>query len=161
MVHSSMKVEEIPLTRGYRNTRQQLPKKSAKYIRNCIVPKPGHCFIAADYAGQEIRILAAYSGDEKLIQAYDPCYRCEHNKDPLRVCQFGKCPVEDHTDLDSKCNVLDIHSYICKQLHGDAIDVPISAIKDHPVFGKWRDIAKAVTFSLNSMQGLRVERPVE
>lgn len=126
---------------------QQLPKKAGKYIRSCIVPNPKHCLVAADYAGQEIRILAAYSGDEKLIQAYNPCYKCPNNPDKEWRCQLGKCSKEEH-EANSRCNVLDIHSYITKQIHGDKIDVPISEIKDHPVYDVLRSVAKSVTFSL-------------
>lgn len=126
---------------------QQLPKKAGKYIRGCIVPKPKHCLIAADYAGQEIRILAAYSKDEKLIKAYNPCFKCVYNNDPDWRNQFGKCEKESHK-TGSVCNVVDIHSYITKQIHGDAIDVDVSLIKDHPVYDRLRTIAKSVTFAL-------------
>lgn len=127
---------------------QQLPKRAGKYIRGCIVPRPKQCLIAADYAGQEIRILAAYSGDIKLIQAYNPCFFCPNNPDhDNQTSQFGKCKHEDRSK-GSKCNVVDIHSYITKQIHGDAINVDVSEIKDHPVYDKLRTIAKSVTFAL-------------
>ena len=128
---------------------QQLPKKSGKLIRSCIIPKPGHCLVAADYAGQEIRILAAYSNDKKLVQAYNPFYSCYENKDALRRCHLNKgtCPKEDHSDPDSKCNVLDIHSYITAQLHPE-INIPVSQIKGHDIWDIQRTLAKAVTFTL-------------
>ena len=131
---------------------QQLPKRGSKDIRDAILPTMrGHCLVAADYAGQEIRILAAYSGDEKLISAYNPCYKCPENKDAQRRCHLGKgtCQYEDHSHADSRCNILDIHSYITKQIHGDNITVPISQIKDHPVFDKMRTMAKGLTFALS------------
>lgn len=136
------------MTRIYRNIWQQLPKKAGKYIRSCIVPRTHkHCLISADYAGQEIRILAAYSGDEKLIQAYNPCYKCPKNKDTKWRCQLGKCSYEEHSP-ESRCNVMDIHSYITKQIHGDKIDVPIGEIKGHPEYDILRSVAKSVTFAL-------------
>lgn len=39
-------------------------------LRKVFVPKEGYCFIDADYSQIELRILAALSGDEKLIEAY-------------------------------------------------------------------------------------------
>lgn len=39
-------------------------------LRKVFVPKEGYCFIDADYSQIELRILAAMSGDEKLIGAY-------------------------------------------------------------------------------------------
>ena len=131
---------------------QQLPKRNSKEIREAILPpRRGHCLVAADYAGQEIRILAAYSGDPKLISAYNPCYGCSENKTELHLCHIGRgtCPSEDHSYIDSKCNLKDIHSYITKQIHGDIITVPISQIKDHPEFDKLRTMAKGLTFALN------------
>ena len=128
---------------------QQLPKgKLGKAIRNAIVPPPGYCILGADYSGQEIRIMAVCSGDEKLIKAYNPCYYCEHNKSSDQSCQFGKCAKEDHSFEDSACNILDVHSYITKQVYADIIDVPISEIKEHPVWDAYRRKCKAVTFAL-------------
>lgn len=41
-----------------------------RMIRKVFVPKPGYVFVDADYSQIELRILAAMSGDEKLIAAY-------------------------------------------------------------------------------------------
>lgn len=127
---------------------QQLPKKAGKYIRGCIIGKPKNCLISADYAGQEIRILAAYTRDTKLMRAYNPCYSCEHNPDKQNwFSQMGKCPFENH-DEGSQCNTVDIHSYITKQVYSDIINVPIEQIKNVPEFNRLRSICKSVTFGL-------------
>lgn len=127
---------------------QQLPKKAGKYIRGCIIGKPKTCLISADYAGQEIRILAAYTRDEKLMRAYNPCYHCKHNPDTVGwFSRLGNCPFENH-DEGSECNTVDIHSYITKQVYADRIDVPIEQIKNVPEFNKMRSICKSVTFGL-------------
>ena len=127
---------------------QQLPKKAGKYIRGCIIGKPKTCLISADYAGQEIRILAAYTRDETLMRAYNPCYKCEHNPDKVGwFSKLGNCPFENH-DEGSECNTVDIHSYITKQVYADKIDVPIEQIKNVPEFNKMRSICKSVTFGL-------------
>jgi len=127
---------------------QQLPKKAGKYIRGCIIGKPKTCLISADYAGQEIRILAAYTRDETLMRAYNPCYKCEHNPDKVGwFSKLGNCPFENH-DEGSECNTVDIHSYITKQVYADKINVPIEQIKNVPEFNKMRSICKSVTFGL-------------
>lgn len=137
------------MTRRDCNERQQLPKKAAKYIREAIKPKPGYCLIGADYSGQEIRIMAAYSGDPKLIKAYNPCYHCEHNDcGKGEFSKFGKCEYETHEDPNSKCNVVDIHSYVTAQVYKDIVDVPVTQIKDHPVWDAYRSRCKAVTFNI-------------
>lgn len=41
-----------------------------RLIRKVFVPKPGYVFLDADYSQIELRVLAHFSGDEKLIQAY-------------------------------------------------------------------------------------------
>jgi len=132
---------------------QQLPKRTAKYIREAIKPKPGDCLIGADYSGQEIRIMAAYSGDEKLIKAYNPCHFCEHNNDGRgEFSKFGTCEFETHKDPNSRCNVIDIHSYVTAQVYKDIIDVPVTQIKDHPVWDMYRTRCKAVTFNFRGTQ---------
>ncbi len=41
-----------------------------RLIRKVFVPKPGYVFLDADYSQIELRVLAHFSNDEKLIQAY-------------------------------------------------------------------------------------------
>ena len=52
---------------------QNIPVRTAegKEIRRVFVPKEGFTFVDADYSQVELRILAALSGDEKLIAAYE------------------------------------------------------------------------------------------
>ena len=51
---------------------QNIPVRTqeGKEIRKVFVPKDGFLFVDADYSQVELRILAALSGDEKLINAY-------------------------------------------------------------------------------------------
>jgi DNA polymerase I-like protein with 3'-5' exonuclease and polymerase domains len=131
---------------------QQLPKKAGKFVRQAITAgDPNYCIISADYEGQETKIMAACSGDEKLLKAFNPCYKCEHNPDTEKwLSQFGICPKESHV-IGSKCNVLDIHSYVTKQIHGDVVTVDVSEIKgckSHPEFDHMRNLAKSITFGL-------------
>lgn len=51
---------------------QQLPKKGTEFgsIRSLIIAKPGYKLLAADYAGQELRILAEVSRDLTMIEAF-------------------------------------------------------------------------------------------
>ena len=44
----------------------QTYKKGDKRLRGCYVARPGHVLVGADYDSQEIRIAAAFSGDEAL-----------------------------------------------------------------------------------------------
>jgi DNA polymerase-1 len=41
-----------------------------RLIRKVFIPKPGYVFLDADYSQIELRVLAHFSNDEKLIQAY-------------------------------------------------------------------------------------------
>lgn len=126
---------------------QQLPARAGKFIRQCIVAPPGYCMISADYSGQEVRILAAYSRDDALQKAYNPCYKCEHNKDPDWLSQKGVCSHEE-IGTDTRCSALDIHSSVTKSFYGDEIDVPISQINSHPVHSAKRGLMKGITFGL-------------
>lgn len=52
---------------------QQLPKEKKGVgvnIRETFIAGPGYKFIAADYSGQELRILAEVTKDDKLIEAF-------------------------------------------------------------------------------------------
>lgn len=48
---------------------QTLPS-SDWMIRRCFVADPGHMIASVDYAAQELRVLAALSGDRTMIQAF-------------------------------------------------------------------------------------------
>ena len=48
---------------------QTLPSKDWK-VRRCFIAEPGEVVISADYQAQELRVLAALSGDENMIQAF-------------------------------------------------------------------------------------------
>lgn len=39
-------------------------------IRACFVPEPGNVFVVADFSGMELRIAAALSGDEAMLDAF-------------------------------------------------------------------------------------------
>ena len=51
---------------------QNIPVRTeeGKELRKVFIPAEGHTFVDADYSQVELRILAALSGDEKLINAY-------------------------------------------------------------------------------------------
>ena len=51
---------------------QNIPVRTelGRELRKVFVPKDGYVFIDADYSQIELRVLAAASGDEKLIEAY-------------------------------------------------------------------------------------------
>lgn len=39
-------------------------------IRKCFIAEPGHSIVSVDYKGQELRVLAALSGDKTMIDAF-------------------------------------------------------------------------------------------
>ena len=51
---------------------QNLPIRSerGKLIREAVVPDPGCVFLSADYSQIELRLMAHFSGDEHMIQAF-------------------------------------------------------------------------------------------
>lgn len=51
---------------------QNIPVRTelGRSIRKVFVPEPGYVFVDADYSQIELRIMAALSGDENLIRAY-------------------------------------------------------------------------------------------
>lgn len=53
---------------------QTLPSSDWR-IRRCFIPEPGHSIVSCDYQAQELRVLAALSGDENMIDAF------AHDKD--------------------------------------------------------------------------------
>lgn len=48
---------------------QTLPA-SDSFVRRCFVAEPGHTICSVDYQAQELRVLAALSGDKTMIQAF-------------------------------------------------------------------------------------------
>lgn len=55
---------------------QNIPNHAGKEVREMFVPRPGYCFVVADYDSIEVRLLAYYLGDpgfRKLIEdGHDP-----------------------------------------------------------------------------------------
>lgn len=49
---------------------QTLPA-SDSLVRRCFVAEPGHLICSVDYQAQELRVLAALSGDRTMIQAFE------------------------------------------------------------------------------------------
>lgn len=49
---------------------QNLPRDDQR-IKNCIVARPGKCFVGADYSQLEPRVFAYYSGDQRLKDAFN------------------------------------------------------------------------------------------
>lgn len=48
---------------------QTLPSDDWR-IRRCFIPEPGQVIVSCDYQTQELRVLAALSGDENMIEAF-------------------------------------------------------------------------------------------
>lgn len=48
---------------------QQLPSSDWR-VRRCFIPEPGQVVVSCDYQAQELRVLAALSGDENMIKAF-------------------------------------------------------------------------------------------
>lgn len=76
---------------------QNIPMKTelGRSIRKVFVPKDGYVFVDADYSQIELRVLAHFSEDEKLITAY------KENQDihALTASQVFGVPIEDVDDL--------------------------------------------------------------
>lgn len=66
-----------------------------RLIRKVFVPKPGYVFLDADYSQIELRVLAHFSNDEKLIQAY----REAQDIHRLTASQVFHVPPEEVTPL--------------------------------------------------------------
>lgn len=49
---------------------QNLPRDD-KRVKSCIVARPGKIFVGADYSQLEPRVFAYFSGDERLLKAFD------------------------------------------------------------------------------------------
>ncbi len=76
---------------------QNIPMRTelGRNIRKVFIPKEGYVFVDADYSQIELRVLAHFSGDDKLICAY------HENQDihALTASQVFGVPIEDVDDL--------------------------------------------------------------
>lgn len=75
---------------------QNIPVRTAegKEIRKVFVPADGFLFVDADYSQVELRILAALSGDEKLIKAYRDAVDIHR----LTASEVFHVPLDEVTD---------------------------------------------------------------
>ncbi len=101
-----------------------------KIVRTAIIAPPGRKFVGADYSQLELRIMAALSGDEKLIEL---------------------CINADESDkLNPDC---DPHSYVAFRVYGDTYMEAFRHSKtDKKALEKaklLRDIVKRVVYGLN------------
>ncbi len=74
---------------------QNIPVRDelGKQIRKVFVPRPGCVFIDADYSQIELRVMAALSGDSKLIEAY----RQARDIHAITASQVFGVPLEEVT----------------------------------------------------------------
>lgn len=76
---------------------QNIPMRTdlGRSIRKVFIPKDGYVFVDADYSQIELRVLAHFSGDEKLIAAYN------ENQDihALTASQVFGVPIDEVDDL--------------------------------------------------------------
>lgn len=69
-----------------------------RLIRKAFVPKEGYIFVDADYSQIELRVLAHFSGDEALIQAY----REAEDIHRITASQVFHVPFEEVTPLQRR-----------------------------------------------------------
>jgi len=121
---------------------QNLPKNASDLIRKAIVAPEGSVLIFADYSGQEIRVMAAASGDEGLIRAYNPCFKCPNYTEGCQDIPMEARPKD--------CHPVDIHSLITSKVYPHLLElgVPMEEWKNHPEIKKYRSQCKAVTFTI-------------
>ncbi len=76
---------------------QNIPMRTklGRSIRKVFIPKDGYVFVDADYSQIELRVLAHFSGDEKLIAAY----REEADIHALTASQVFHVPIDEVDDL--------------------------------------------------------------
>lgn len=76
---------------------QNIPMRTklGRSIRKVFIPKDGYVFVDADYSQIELRVLAHFSGDEKLIAAY----REEEDIHALTASQVFHVPMNEVDDL--------------------------------------------------------------
>jgi len=74
---------------------QNIPIRSEEgaKLRRAFVAKPGHLFIGADYSQIELRIMAHFSQDERLIKAYQN----DEDIHALTASQVFSVPLKDIT----------------------------------------------------------------
>ncbi|WP_099467919.1 DNA polymerase I [Konateibacter massiliensis] len=69
-----------------------------RLIRKVFVPKEGYVFVDADYSQIELRVLAHFSGDEKLIQAYKE----EQDIHKITASEVFHTPLDEVTSLQRR-----------------------------------------------------------
>lgn len=76
---------------------QNIPMRTelGRGIRKVFIPKEDYVFVDADYSQIELRVLAHFSGDEKLIQAY----RDNQDIHALTASQVFGVPMDEVDDL--------------------------------------------------------------
>jgi len=102
MVHTSFNQTIVPtgrLSSSSPNLQNQPARdEEAKTIRSAFVPRePGWVILKADFKGQELRLLAHFSQDERLLHAYrnggdvhkDIMIKAGVNKDVAKIINFG------------------------------------------------------------------------
>lgn len=76
---------------------QNIPMRTelGRSIRKVFIPKDGYVFVDADYSQIELRVLAHFSGDEKLIAAYQE----DQDIHALTASQVFGVPIHEVDDL--------------------------------------------------------------
>jgi len=76
---------------------QNIPIKMelGRLIRKVFIPEDGYVFVDADYSQIELRVLAHFSGDETLIEAY----KTEQDIHKITASQVFNTPLHDVTPL--------------------------------------------------------------
>ncbi len=79
---------------------QNIPIRTelGRLLRKVFVPKEGYVFMDADYSQIELRVLAHFSGDEALIEAY----REESDIHRITASQVFHVPFDQVTDLQRR-----------------------------------------------------------
>ena len=75
---------------------QNLPIRSqrGKEIRRAVVPDTGHLFLSADYSQIELRLMAHFSGDEHMLNAF----RQGQDIHRATAAKIFNCPIDAVTD---------------------------------------------------------------
>lgn len=75
---------------------QNIPMRTklGREIRKVFIPKDGYVFVDADYSQIELRVLAHFSGDEKLIAAY----HADQDIHALTASQVFRVPIGEVDD---------------------------------------------------------------
>lgn len=114
---------------------QQVPRDKRKdpyRLRRAFVAPPGYRLVVADYSQLEVVILAH-----------------------LAATLFGRGLLAGRLAPGQP----DLHSATARYVFGDILgeagirDVPVEGIKSHPVYGRFRDLIKAVRYGLNYGKG--------